>query len=70
LNPSLDFSLVDMIDAIEPNRIEPTTEAKTNSGIVRKLNSIDSKKSGYQTAVIKVALINPIIPIVYTLLRM
>ena len=64
LNPSLDLNLVDIIDAIEPKRIEPTTEAKTKSGIVKRLNSTDSKKSGYQTAVIKAALINPTIPIV------
>ena len=37
LNPSLDRNLVDIIDAIEPKRIEPTIDAKIRNGIVSKL---------------------------------
>ena len=42
LNPSLDLNLVDIIDAIDPNKSEPTIEAKTIIGIVNTLNSTDS----------------------------
>ena len=68
LNPSLDFNLVEIIDAIEPKRIEPVTDANTMRGIVNTLNSTDLKNSGYPTAVISAALTSPIIPMVYTLL--
>jgi predicted nucleotidyltransferase len=46
LNPSLERSLVDMIDAIDPNKIEPTIEAKIRNGIVSKLNWTDLKNNG------------------------
>ena len=46
LNPSLDFILVEIIDAIDPNKREPVTEAKTMIGIVSKENPLDSEKTG------------------------
>jgi hypothetical protein len=64
LNPSLDLSLVDMMDAIEPNKIEPTIEANIKNGIVSKLNWVDWKKSGNPIAVMSAALISPMIAIV------
>jgi len=45
LNPSLDLILVEIIDAIEPNKREPTIDANTMIGIVVKLNSEFSKKT-------------------------
>jgi len=41
LNPSLERSFAEMIEAIEPNNIAPTIELKTMSGIVTRLNSAD-----------------------------
>ena len=43
LNPSLERNFVEIIDAIEPNNIAPTTEPKIISGIVTILNSTESK---------------------------
>ena len=40
LNPSLDRNLVEIIDAIEPNKIEPVIAAKIMIGIVVIENSI------------------------------
>ena len=70
LNPSLDLSLVEIIDAIDPNKSEPTIEAKMIIGIVNTLNSAESKKTGNATKAIRVALTKPTIPIVQTLLKM
>ena len=53
LNPSLDLNLVEIIDAIEPNKTDPVMAAKIISGIVIKLNSIDLKKTGNPTKAIK-----------------
>ena len=39
LNPSLERNLVDIIDAIEPNKIAPTTDATISNGIVTIENS-------------------------------
>ena len=64
LKPSLERNLVEIIDAMEPNKIEPTIEAKTRNGIVNKLNCTVLKNSGYPIDVIKAALSNPTIAIV------
>ena len=54
LNPSLDFSRVEIIDAIEPNRMEPVIDAKIRNGIVSALNCTDVKKRGNPIAVIRI----------------
>ena len=46
LNPSLERNLVEIIEAIEPNKIAPAIEVKTISGFVIKLNYTDSKNTG------------------------
>ena len=46
LNPSLERSLVEIIDAIDPNKIAPTTYAKISKGIVTTEKSTDSKNTG------------------------
>ena len=46
LKPSLERNLVEIIEAIEPNKIAPAIELNTIRGIVTKLNSTDSKKTG------------------------
>ena len=46
LNPSLERNLVEIIDAIDPNKIAPTTEANINKGIVIIEKSTDSKNTG------------------------
>ena len=69
LNPSLDRILVEIIEAIEPNKIEPVIAAKTIIGIVNRENSTDSKNTGYPTNAISVALIKPTIPMVTILLN-
>ncbi len=66
LNPSLDFNLVEMIDAMEPKSMAPVIEAKTTRGMVSTLNSTDLKNIGYPIAVINPADTSPMIPIVYT----
>ena len=46
LKPSLERNLVEIIEAIEPNKIAPAIELKIINGIVTRLNSTDSKKTG------------------------
>ena len=46
LNPSLERNLVDIIEAIDPNNIAPTTEANISKGIVTIEKSTDSKNTG------------------------
>jgi len=70
LNPSLERNLVEIIDAIDPNKIAPTTDANISKGMVTIEKSTDSKNTGYPTAVIKPALTKPMIPIVTILLSM
>jgi hypothetical protein len=69
LNPSLERNLVEIIDAIEPNKIEPMIAAKIIIGMVIIVNSTDSKNTGYPTSAIKDALTNPTIPMVQILLK-
>ena len=69
LNPSLERNLVEMIEAIEPKRIAPAIAVKIMSGIVTKLNSTDSKNTGYPPAVIYAPLTKPTIATVAMLLR-
>jgi len=41
LNPSLERNLVEIIEANEPNRMDPTTAPKIRIGIVASENSAD-----------------------------
>ena len=46
LNPSLERNLVEIIDANEPNNIDPVIAQKIIIGIVTNENSTDSKNTG------------------------
>ena len=50
LKPSLERNLVEIIEAIEPNKIAPAIELNTISGIVTKLNLPVPKKTEYPIA--------------------
>ena len=46
LNPSLERNRVEIIDASEPNNIDPVIAPKIIIGIVTNENSTDSKNTG------------------------